>query len=307
MHWRDARVAVLVASLVFTSSVTHAQVVTAAPPPLMPSASSEKGAALVTADPQACVHARGFTLTTVTRLAGGGTSRIGMAPVDATPCRWIIEALDPGTYQVHVGTISGIGGSATFTAVAGQITTVSLAPPTVQVSGRVTLNGSPLADAEIWFHGKEAAGMPRVITGPDGTYSATLDRPGEYSAQLSGASLKHQSRSATFRSGANTLDWSLAGGTLTVHVKNWDRLSDVNVRVTTATGSDNSSDLTPDKPPVVVLQGTPFGTYEVSATQKPQRVSRKTITVSLAADHPQAEVTLELGDSRSRLVLIDPD
>jgi hypothetical protein len=56
-----------------------------------------------------------------------------------------------------------------------------------------------------------------------------------------------------------------------------------------------------------VLQGTPFGAYEVSARQAPHRMSRKTISVTLSPERPQAEVTLELGDSRSRLELTDPD
>jgi hypothetical protein len=95
MFWRGAGIVALLTSLVSAPNVTLAQVVTSAAAPLMPSASPETGAALVTADPQSCADARAFTLTTVTRLPGGGTSRVGMAPSDVTACRWVIEGLEP--------------------------------------------------------------------------------------------------------------------------------------------------------------------------------------------------------------------
>jgi len=73
-----------------------------------------------------------------------------------------------------------------------------------------------------------------------------------------------------------------------------------------STRSGGSDVLAPGAEPVLIKKGLHFGTYFVSATQGDDLVTA-IASVVLDVAHPTAEVDLELGESRSALVLAGPD
>jgi len=302
------RVAVVLAIVALTCGPVFAvaQVVTAALEPAMPAPSPVTGAALVYANPRRCENATSLTLTRVSRLPSGGTSREGRTYTDVTFCRWIIESLDPGEYEVHLMTATGSGGHAAFTIVAGHVLSVGIQNPTVHVSGRVLLHGRPVADATLRFSLTEpSGGMASVTTNAAGWYELMLDSPGQYHLRLVGASLGSQSKSVGFNRGRNLLDWNITGGTLTIQViGDWDHSSNVVLRLA-GLPSTSAHWLEPGHEPTVVLRGIPYGTYDIAALQLPRHTSRKTTRVILSPDNPDGDITVEMGESRSRLIISD--
>jgi hypothetical protein len=301
------RVAVILAIVALTCGPEFAvaQVVTPTLEPAMPAPSRTTGAAVVYASPRQCENATSFTLTRVSRLPSGGTSRDGRAYNDVTFCRWIIESLDPAEYEVHLTTPTGSGGHAAFTVLAGHVLSVKIQNPTVHVSGRVLLHGRPVADATLRFLTEPLGGMASVTTNSAGRYEVMLDSPGEYDLGLVGLSLASQSKSVAFNRGRNLLDWNITGGALTVRVMgDWDHSSNVVVRLVgqRSTWADR---LEPGQEPIVVVRGIPFGTYDIAALQLPRHTSRKTLPVILSPENPEADITVEIGESRSRLIISD--
>lgn len=110
-------------------------------------ASPNKGSALVTADSGACAWSSTLTLSTVTRrvTAAGrpGISRSAVATSGVGgACRWRIDGLDPGEYEVGLVGEGGSGGAVEFTAVPGMLRDVLIPVSAVRVTGTIRINGA---------------------------------------------------------------------------------------------------------------------------------------------------------------------
>jgi hypothetical protein len=283
-----------------------AQVVTSASEPARPMVSETTGGAVVFADPRSCEAATRLIVWRVWRTPGGGTAREGIVDSDVRYCRWMIESLAPGQYEVSLTTSRGSGGRATFAAVAGRIVERLLRNPSVRVAGRVLMQGQPVPDVALRFvpigpHGETSS----VTTTADGSYDVMLDSPGPYHVAFDGGSLNAEPQSMTFATGRNAFDWDLSSGALTIRVMgDWDRSRDLGLLVSGPRATWRHL-LAPGREPVVVVRGVPPGIYDVSALQLPGHTSRATIRATLDAGQQHVEVTVDVGESRSRLIVSD--
>lgn len=76
----------------------------------------------------------------------GAKGRIGRGGIKGVECKWVFAPLAPGTYQVDLRRPTGSAGSSDAFAVRDRdVTRVVVAPATVQVTGRISAAGGPVA------------------------------------------------------------------------------------------------------------------------------------------------------------------
>lgn len=258
-----------------------------------PPASPDKRSALVTADSGACARSVVLRLVTVThRLTASGrngTSRLeaSSSPVGIT-CRWRIDGLGPGEYEVDLSGPRGSGGAATFTAAPGTLIEVQIPVSSVRVTGTIRINGEPVEHARLMFPGQ--GGQTRVETGRDGRFDVTLAGPGDYRVFLSGDSVFSQSTPVSFEAGVHEWDWNIVGGVVTVQVIASGSSGDLEFYFEMANGSFWGGRI-PNGSTRLVRRGVLAGTYQLSLKRKGQRVSDAT-TITIEDDRSTADVVL---------------
>jgi len=255
--------------------------------------SPDKGSVSVSADPGACANSTRLTLATVTRRlnANGrtGTSRSGIVSAPSnTSCRWRIDGLESREYEVDLTGPGGSGGVASFTASPGTLQEIQIPAPTVRVTGTVRINGQAVAGARLQFL-PVSAGLPQVAMQADGRFDVTLPSPGQYRARLVGNSLFSQGTGVTFESGAQTWNWDITGGTVTIQMISDGSAGDLELYFEHASGWQGGRIASGDTR--VVRHGVPPGRYQVSLKRNGKLVS------------DIAEVTVENADSAVEVVL----
>jgi hypothetical protein len=277
-----ARLAVL--SCLALTTPAYAQRITDAP---AQSASPPEGALVVSADPAACLVPSTLHLARIEK----GT--YGIASRETGACRWIIEGLPPGTYEVGLTHARGSGGRIRFNHVAGPPAELVIPAPKVMLTGVVRINGQPVAGATLMFMARPIqSGLPTVTTNADGVYTATLPDDGLYSMRLGGRDVFGQGTRATFAEGAHRYDWDVTGGTLVIRdARAPQRTRDFMINVWHDGGFQGGS--APSFGATREMRGAPFGTHTVSIRRG--SAPEETIgTVSLTADAPRAEVVIDV-------------
>jgi hypothetical protein len=131
-------------------------------------------------------------------------STTGIASRQTGSCRWSIEGLAAGSYEIALVHARGSGGRVRFDYVPGQLRALAIPAPAVTVGGIVRINGEPVADATIMFMTKPIQnGLIRVTTNADGSFEAWLPEAGDVGARLDGSTVYGQSVRQTFTAGSN--------------------------------------------------------------------------------------------------------
>jgi hypothetical protein len=274
------------------------QSITADPPEsaLALPASPDKGSALVTADPGACARSSTLTLATVTRgltrdgRPSTGRSAVASSRVGAT-CRWRIDGLGPGEYEVDLWGPGGSGGVATVMAAPGALREVQVPAPTVRVTGTIRVNGTAVERARLLFAGRASqAGGTRVETDAAGRFDVTLARPGDYRVFISGDSVFSQSTAASFDAGDHEWETNIVGGVVTVEVIPSSSGGNLEFYFEKGDGSFWGGAI-PNARTRLVRRGVLAGTYHLSLKRNGQRVS-DAVTVTIDGDRSTADVVL---------------
>jgi hypothetical protein len=237
--------------------------------------------AVVEADAAPCRAANTLTLATVVTNALGGTSRavVLQTGVD-TACRWRIDDLKAGTYEVDLSGERGTEGVAQFAVIPDKTTEVLIRAPAVTIFGRILLNGTPLTGARVLFQPGPAS-LRASITNANGTFENSTAEPGQYSVRLSGPALYLQGTRVTFTTGANTFIWNVKGSTLVIAVNNWDPVGAVDVQVVASNGSSQTHRIAWDGPSILVMRGVPAGVYQISTRHSvTQRSTAQAVTIT---------------------------
>jgi hypothetical protein len=139
--------------------------------------------------------------------AGGGPLWVSVAFVDGQKmnddCRWTFDAIAAGDYVALLAGTHGSGGSQAFSVRSGEPTVVTIAPPTVNLTGQVLQRGTPAGRVNLRVIAFPF-GRPAVtaVTDTEGRYSVTLDRPGLYRVEAH----RVGAAEATLEVGPNVLD-----------------------------------------------------------------------------------------------------
>jgi hypothetical protein len=259
-------------------------------------ASPNKGSALVTADSGACAWSSTLTLSTVTRrvTAAGrpGISRSAVATSGVGgACRWRIDGLDPGEYEVGLVGEGGSGGAVEFTAVPGMLRDVLIPVSAVRVTGTIRINGAGVDRARLLFAGQAAqAGGTRAETDAAGHFDVTLARPGDYRVFISGDSVFSQSAGVSFDAGSDEWDQNIVGGLVMVEVIPASAGGGLEFYMELGNGSFWGGGV-PNVRTRLVRRGVPAGTYHLSLKRNGQRVS-DVATVTIDDARSTADVVL---------------
>lgn len=199
------------------------------------------GTADIVAEAAVCAGATEVLVDMVVPAAGASRTPPPRARVlrsDEPHCELIVAGLPPGTFQVSYRTSRTGTGRTTFEIAPQAVSRVLVRGPSVTVTGRVTLNGDPIADATLVFLFLGSADLPsgsRSETRSDGAgfYSVTLESAGRYQTSFlpRESGFFSANEQATFVDGANTFDISLTGGTITVGLEGWDRRTPIDVKL----------------------------------------------------------------------------
>lgn len=238
--------------------------------------------------------------------ASGAIGRTGRHLSAATDCRWHIEDLAPGTYQVDLLAPGGSAGSSGDVVVREHETTrVIIAPASVRVEGRVLVAGKPIGSASVDFTPSGGRwGTVEAKTDSGGRYSVILARAGTYRLLLQGTSAPTASKTVDVAAGANTIDWVIsAPGRITVHVRGLRANLPVSVLVESRQAS-HTGEIVPGAEPVLTKEGLEFDEYSVSAVQGNAFVSAIE-TVRLDASHPAIDLEVEIAENRAQLIVSD--
>ncbi len=274
------------------------------------------GAADVVIGQGLCGAAATIAITHVTK--SDATTRITDAPVSmpvlaVDSCdRHTIGGLAPGNYEAAVSGHDVARVVVPFTVRAQEVTDVPVAPLSVSVSGRVSFNDHPLEGPTIEFTlngGRDVAPVSgSAIIDAAGYYAVQLKVPGTYTVSLRGKfnlAMPGQVTTAFLQNGANTFDWPVIGGRITVNVQGWDHSSGVNIS-TKGTRVGQGARYDGDDPYPFVLGPYAFDTYTISARAPASGlIAKESKTVVLSKDHPEATVDLELVTDSSVLTLTD--
>ena len=253
-----------------------------------------------------CVPSIAMRLSEVHTSASGAISRISNAPVGSIDCRWRIEALKQGTYQVDLLGPGGSAGSSDVFALRDQVVTrVMIGPAAAYVSGGVTVAGKPAGSASVEFVPRNRQWGPiTTTTDPTGRYSVAVARPGQYDLLLQGTSAPTVSRSVDVAVGRNTIDWVISAlGKITVRVRGLQPQLPATVHVESRQTSHHG-DIARGATPILTKEGLEFGDYSVSAVQGDTLVSAIE-NVRLDAAHPEITIEVEVGENRAQLIVSD--
>jgi hypothetical protein len=276
------------------------------------------GAVDVGADPEVCGKASEFRLERRILTTDADAGGIMIRPVTRQPvgdCFPSVGGLAPGTYRASFANEQGAIAARDVRVRAQEIARVFLARAQATVSGHVLLNNRPLAGVSVELRpaGNRVAQPFVSETDGAGQYSIDVDLPGTYDGRLRAQSAPMLGRGKTIavREGANSCDWDLTGGTLTLTLTGWDRTRTVSIYLNAAVGSSSGG---PDKGSGMLLRGDeelpiripglPFGTYRARANESRGRVSSiRSATLSKA--HPEGTIDLELIDNNAILAVVD--
>jgi hypothetical protein len=237
-----------------------------------------------------------LTLATVThRITNSGrpgTSRSAVATSRVEgACRWRIDGLGPGEYEIDLSGPRGSGGAATFTAVPGTLIEVQVPAPTVRVIGTIRINGTAVERARLLFAGQASqAGGIRLETDATGRFDVTLARPGDYRVFISGDSVFSQSTAASFDAGDHEWDSNIVGGVVTVEVIPSSSGGNLEFYFEKGDGSFWGGGI-PNAWTRLVRRGVLAGTYHLSLKRNGQRVS-DAVTVTIDDARSTADVVL---------------
>jgi len=278
------------------------------------------GAARITAAPDVCDTATELTMDAFVMPKADPQFKVspGRARILATReprCDMTVGGLPPGQLEVFYRSESARAGSALFEASAQTITPVAIAGPPVTVEGRVTLNGTPLANTAVSFALRPAPGQrgqqvrADARTDAQGYYRLALETPGAYTAMLMRARIAPgHARQVTLGEGRNFHDIALTGGTIRVEVNGRTAGIPVQVRIQSAgaSGTPATSMMTSvftGVGPLPPHEGLAFGTYFVSVgravTGRGGRGAGgapppETKTVVLSTSSPDVTVTFDI-------------
>ncbi len=135
-------------------------------------------------------------------------TRINREPI-SSECRWMFSDLEPGNYIALLVRLDGSGGSQKTVIDAGATQTLAIPAPTVTVSGILTVDGKPQANASISMNDRTwTRPTVKTTTDADGRYTMWLDRPDTYTVGFVTAykQLAMDGQVASFDEGANRLD-----------------------------------------------------------------------------------------------------
>jgi hypothetical protein len=223
-------------------------------------------------------------------------------------CNWSFNELDPGFYVATLRGPQGSLGSQRFAVGLDQSFELKMSSPAVRVSGRLLFNGVPLRDGQIEFirvpndDGIDAIAM--ATSDAAGRYAAVLDRPGKYFVLTTVGKNRPLWTRTVLASGANSLDVVHGGPQLHVRLRNWDRSTPATV-IVRGGASSRSVVLQPGGQEELTELDLTYGDYQVLAYQSRGRVSAQPKTASIRADHPSADLDLELVDNQSTLAVRD--
>jgi hypothetical protein len=262
------------------------------------------GTASISAASTACTSATEFGLQYVARTAWGTVRTDAFRTSALSACRWTVSGLKPGRYDAWLRGASGSAGSQGFDVEPQRQVAVTLAPPTVNVSGHVTYGDAPIGNLSITFMRDSDGFAVRTTTDNSGTYSLSLDGAGPYRVVLHDDMLS-ESRHASLTQGENSVDFAIKrGATLHVRVLNpqSDGAATIDIRSEASSGFLSQKTLATGTNEVS-WSALDFGSYDVSARQGALAAAIKTIT--LDPDHAEGFVDLELDENRSTLRLHD--
>jgi hypothetical protein len=231
-------------------------------------------------------------------------------------CVHTIAGLRPGEYQVSLRGMKGQLAAETFQVAAQTLTPVAMSAESVQVSGRVSLNGRPVPNVELRFTTLGRAGPPHLArTDAEGLYELMLPAPGDYDVwfQRDGFTMLGNEREVTLSVGANYSDFDLQGATLKVMLKQWTRRTPVDILVTPVFMSKpgkvgDTLRVPPTEPLPVVFNGLGYGKYAVQARehsvpgQEGGRVAGASVILQEAQPETEIELALTAGGGILRVV-----
>jgi hypothetical protein len=226
-------------------------------------------------------------------------------------CFGLAGGLPPGSYQAFYTAADGQPISVTrFEIKVQEVATVMVGPAAVQLSGRVLYNDRPPVGAALQLFPiprTNVAALPITAgIGPDGAYSLTMARAGQYSMSLAFGDGPYAPLSTNLRvlDGANAFDWSVKGGALLVSLAGWDRRTPVVIALQGAGTVFNTYDA--QSPYPIRIDGLPLGVYTASAYQRQSGpVSKAPALVTLDEQQNDAAVRLDLVDNPGTIALQD--
>ena len=208
------------------------------------------------------------------------SSRIG------TECRWRIDGLAPGEYEVELFGPGGSGGAETFTLASGTNRDLQIPAASVRVVGTLRINGVAVERARLMF----VPSQTTLETAIDGSFSLTLARAGDYRVFILGDSLFSQSAGALFEAGVNQWDHEISGGVATIDVVPSSSAGNLDLSIEWADGSFQGLRI-PTGVTRLVKRGIPPGTYRVSLKREGARVS-DTATVTIQDARSAVDIVL---------------
>jgi hypothetical protein len=275
------------------------------------------GAIDVGADPEVCGSASEFRLERRTSTTAGDTVATTIRPVSRQPvgdCFPSVRGLAPGMYRASFANEKGAIATRDVQVHAQEIARVFFARAQATVSGHVLLNDRPLAGVTVELRpaGNPVAQPFVSETDGSGQYNLDVDLPGTYDAGLRahGAPMLGREKTVAVREGANSCDWELTGGTLTLTLKGWNRTKTVSIYLTVRGSSSesptkgNGMRLTGDEELPIRIPGLPFGTYRARANEFGGGVSNIG-SATLTAAHPEGTIDLDLVDNNAILAVVD--
>jgi hypothetical protein len=312
-HWlrisRDERTPLLVASAdALSGDIWHVPDVPVTRPLLIWSTAGSierptHGAAIITADPAACREAEVLAIRYPSFNRATSYNDLWTTN-DLTRCRWVVAGVI-GAHEATLRGARGFAGTRSFSPRPRETVSILVSPPTVLVTGIVTINGTPPQNATLTIV-RPALHVP-VPLRTDGTFEAALDLPGSYQIVLSIPNTRIKPTSRTFSIGSNELIWDIsdkaAGTRVTVRVKGHDKSAPVDIEIrqndnltldVIAAGSDTGE-----------WRGHEFGTHRIIARQADATSDWQEF--QLSADQPTATVDLALTRSARTLTLRYPD
>jgi hypothetical protein len=269
---------------------------------IAPPASPEPGAARVSLAPPLCGERE---------LALELRSESGVASTRSLPesvCDVEVEGLAEGRWKATVvqgGLRNEERAAAGFDAIGGASVAVAL-EPVVRVSGRVTVGGEPARRLRLVF--SRGPRQWNAETDGDGAYRAVLGDAGEYGVSLrASAALPSQTFARTWRAGDQEEDFALGEGAIAVRVRAAGEplTEDVHLALMAKQGARVAGSFHPQAQDAARFVGLEYGEYTVSASTASGLTSRTPGEAVLSPSAPEAEVVLDLGRHRGRLVLAD--
>lgn len=185
---------------------------------------------------------------------------------------------------------------ASVTIDAGERAQVTLARPTVEVTGQVFFGSVP-APAGTRIHFELERQRISTTTGEEGAFHVRLMTPGRYTARLeSGRYFWTWTDSVDLVAGANRFDWRVPAGALRLTLKRHDGLTiDESVQLQCASkGFHAAGPVLPEElEQPVVIAGLPLDEVRCSADTKSGLVSNQ-LLVRLTSRSPVVDSTLDL-------------